>query len=218
MVRSLMNSPVLGLLAPTRKALVLGLKERGEATAEVLGVATYLSVAAVRAHLTALERLGIVSHTNQRNGPGRPLHIYRLTPAGETLFPQSYAPLLRAVFDAVADDRECEAKIMRFVEQAQVFELQQHVRAPSVGGRLRELVRAPTFAPFFPEYEQTAERTWCLRFRHCPLKEVASEYAQCCELEQRVVQVALGESATVEVQSRMTDGSPVCAFNVRSGG
>ena len=214
MVRRNMESPALGLLNPTRKALVLGIKERGQASAEELGAAAFLSVAAVRVHLNSLEQLGIVSHVHQRKGPGRPLHLYRLTEAGEALFPQTYSGILRSVLGAVSRDSECEAKVMHFIEASQVALLRQHVTAEDLTGRPAEVVESKAFVPFLPEYEQTGPNSWCVRFHHCPLNEVAREYPEFCVMERRVLETVLGDSARVEPGSLISEGAVTCSLTI----
>jgi len=91
----------LDLLPNTRRLLLLGIKERGEATADELSRASFLSIAAVRMHLYALETEGFVTHSRRRDGPGRPTHVFCLTPIGEELFPQGYAIMAMALLDAV---------------------------------------------------------------------------------------------------------------------
>ena len=46
-----------------------------------------LSTSAVRQQLTALQRDGLVTFDEVKHGVGRPRHRYRLTAAGDSLFP-----------------------------------------------------------------------------------------------------------------------------------
>src|ERR1051325_6738085 len=64
---------------------------RGEPrTVEELAGLLELTDNAVRAHLTTLERDGLVRQSGVRRGPRKPHFTYTLTPEAERLFPQAY--------------------------------------------------------------------------------------------------------------------------------
>jgi predicted ArsR family transcriptional regulator len=58
---------------------------------------------AVRVHLAALERDGLVAQDEPRRGGGKPSFTYRLTPDAERLFPKSYGMLLSQLLTVLAD-------------------------------------------------------------------------------------------------------------------
>jgi DeoR family suf operon transcriptional repressor len=209
-----MPSPIpLDLLPPTRRLLLLGIKERGEATAEQLARASYLSVAAVRMHLYSLESDGFVTHTRRRDGPGRPTHVFRLTPAGEELFPQGYAAIALALLSAIESHPECKARVFGLVEQAQEAHARAGVSATTYEGRIEQLAGLQERQGFFPLWEVTGESEWKVTLRHCPFVRVAKEYPEFCEIERRVIQAALAQG-TVQALGSRVGGEPTCAFRV----
>ena len=66
------------------------LKRCGPRSVDDLAAALHLAPMTVRQHLTALERDEMVGVTEQRNGAGRPRHLYSLTDHGDTVFPRRY--------------------------------------------------------------------------------------------------------------------------------
>ena len=58
---------------------------------------------AVRVHLAALERDGLVAQDEPRRSGGKPSFTYRLTPDAERLFPKSYGMLLGQLVSVLAD-------------------------------------------------------------------------------------------------------------------
>lgn len=66
------------------------LKRCGPRSVDDLAAALNLAPMTVRQHLTALERDEMVSVAEQRNGAGRPRHLYSLTGLGDTAFPRRY--------------------------------------------------------------------------------------------------------------------------------
>src|SRR5213596_985761 len=79
--------------ASTRGRIIILLR-RSSRTVDELAEALYLTPTAVRAHLAALERDGLVQQHSERRGGGKPSLVYDLTPAAVYLFPKSYAQLL----------------------------------------------------------------------------------------------------------------------------
>jgi predicted ArsR family transcriptional regulator len=82
---------------------VVALLRRGIATVEELARALGLTDNAVRSHLAALERDGMVTQTGVRRGTGKPAYTYALTPDAERLFPKAYGALLGLMLDVLAE-------------------------------------------------------------------------------------------------------------------
>ena len=68
--------------------------QRGPLTADEMASAVGLTAAAVRAHITAMQRDGIVRRAGQRPGATRPSQVFELTPEVEQLLSGAYLPLL----------------------------------------------------------------------------------------------------------------------------
>src|SRR5215212_298908 len=96
--------PALAELPATRRELLVTLRKRGEARAEELADALGVTVGAVRQHLQGLAAADLVAHREERPGPGRPRHVYRLAPAAEALFPRAYGELTVELLDYIGDE------------------------------------------------------------------------------------------------------------------
>src|SRR5207237_2438241 len=83
---------------------IITLLRRSSRTVDELTQALDLTHTAVRAHLAALERDGLIQQPSERRGSGRPSAVYDLTPAAEQLFPKSYGQLLYQLLE-VLDER-----------------------------------------------------------------------------------------------------------------
>ncbi len=83
---------------------VVTLLRRGDRTVDDLAQALGLTDNAVRSHLAALERDGLVTQAGLRRGGGKPAYAYVLTSEAEQLFPKADGPLLRLLLD-VLDER-----------------------------------------------------------------------------------------------------------------
>ena len=205
----------LDLLPSTRRLLLLGIKERGEATAEQLSRASYLSIAAVRMHLYALEADGFVKHTRRRDGPGRPTHVYRLTPLGEELFPQGYAGISVALLAAIDAHPECKPRVFDILAAQQEEQARADVTASTVEGRIAEVAAGKEREGFFPKCEAVAEDEWLIVLRHCPIIRVVRDHPEFCEVERRAILAGTGASL-VEVVGSRARGALHCSFRVRT--
>jgi predicted ArsR family transcriptional regulator len=82
---------------------VVALLRRGVTTVEELAQALGLTDNAVRSHIAALERDGLVAQHGLRRGVGKPAYTYTLTPDAERLFPKAYGALLHLMLDALSE-------------------------------------------------------------------------------------------------------------------
>src|SRR4051794_26431114 len=88
--------------ASTRGRTILLLR-RGNRTVTELAAALGLTDNAVRTHLTALERDGLVRPSGTRPGLRKPHITYDLTPAAGRLFPRVYQPLLHHLLEVLKE-------------------------------------------------------------------------------------------------------------------
>lgn len=89
-------------LASTRGRIIQMLRKAG-ATVNDLAAALELTDNAIRAHLTALERDGLVRSLGTRRGVRKPHQTYGLTPEAEDLFPKAYGPVLCELLAVLAE-------------------------------------------------------------------------------------------------------------------
>ena len=90
------------ILAGTRGQIAARLRS-GPATISELVEVLRLSANAVRVHLAALERDGLVEQDIRRQGVGKPAHVYRLTVDATSLSPKAYDLVLGTLLDAVRE-------------------------------------------------------------------------------------------------------------------
>jgi len=82
---------------------VVTLLRRGRRTVDELAQALALTDNAIRAHLAALQRDGLVRQGGLRRGGGKPSFTYELTPEAERLFPKAYGVLLQHLLVVLAE-------------------------------------------------------------------------------------------------------------------
>src|ERR671916_2459175 len=97
---SFSRSLPIGLRGP-RGTVLIELKRGSRLTAKELAARLGGSLNAVRHHLKELEADALVEYERQHRGVGAPTFAYRLSAAGEALFPRRYEATLTELLDYV---------------------------------------------------------------------------------------------------------------------
>src|SRR5262245_27936556 len=122
-----MSNAFARLLGETQVRL-LALLRRSRQSIATLAEALGLTDNAVRMHIAALHRDGIVAQVGaQRDTGGKPARLYGLTPEGEELFPKAYSLILGKLIE----------EIVRTEGRARAVELLRAVGAQAAAGAPR---------------------------------------------------------------------------------
>ena len=108
----------LETLTGETRARLLHLLRRSRHTITTLAGSIRLTDNAVRTHIAALERDGLVEHVGtERDTGGKPARLYALTREGEELFPKAYALVLGGLVEEIAgvDGRARAVELLRAV-------------------------------------------------------------------------------------------------------
>src|SRR5215208_4600110 len=92
------DDPASGLFGESRVRLLRELCG-GPQTASDLAIRVATSTNAVRGHLEGLRAAGLVDYRVERQGVGKPRHIYAVTNAAENLLSLAYVPVLDALLN-----------------------------------------------------------------------------------------------------------------------
>ena len=188
---------------------VVALLRRGVATVEELAQALGLTDNAVRAHLAALERDGLVAQSGVRRGVGKPAHIYALTPDAERLFPKAYGVLLNLMLDALSERLSPEALEDLLRDMGRRLAQEQ----PGLTGDLR--TRVDGAARILGELGGMADVEehddgLVIVGRSCPLAAAVDGHPETCLLAEAL----LADILSVPVRQACDPDRPQCRFNV----
>ena len=189
---------------------IVTLLRRSSHTVDELAQALDLTHTAVRAHLAALERDGLVQQRSERRGTGKPSSVYDLTPAAEYLFPKSYGLLLDQLLD-VLDERKSASDVDTLLREVGRRIATQWTIPP---GDLR--VRLDVATEVLNELgglmeQETEGETLCIRGYRCPFAAVVQKHPEVCDLAGTL----LSELVGVPVQERCgRTGPEPCRFVV----
>lgn len=202
-------------LPAARRGLLRHIKLRGEAGAESIAAALGITVSGTRQHLSALERDGLVTHRERREGPGRPKHVYALTAAGDALFPRNYAELTNELLEYVEDeDPELLSRLFDRRAQRRLARARARLAGLSFEGKVAELARILDEDGYLADFARRDDGAYVITEHNCAVLSVAMRYGLACSSELAFLQEALPEAEVTRIAHRIA-GAHVCAYLVR---
>ncbi|HET8984863.1 MAG TPA: helix-turn-helix domain-containing protein [Trueperaceae bacterium] len=221
----------------TRSALLDALLENKRDGLTLEQLATHLKVSrnAVRQHITALERDGLVTALGMRPGSRRPSRTYGLTDSGAEEFPRRYDLLALSLFEALRDtvgDDVATTVLDALVERVAARWLPGLERL-SPGARSAEVVRIMNRLGYHargvtagPQVDSSGSSTItaqgaqaglasgapvaAIEAVNCVYHRVARETRIVCRFDERLLSRLLGES--VSLTACMAEGDGSCVF------
>jgi DeoR family suf operon transcriptional repressor len=143
----------------TKQDILQHLLKRGEVTAQDLAEKLDISPQAIRKHLKDLETEGLIYHTAEQLGMGRPQFIYALTTAGRDRFPDSYnqfaVNFLDTLIDTLGKEQVSEVLQKQWQRKAQHYKLQ--LGGGTLKQRLEKLAELRRSEGYVTEWFHVAE-------------------------------------------------------------
>lgn len=207
-------SPALDSLPDTRRAILRHVKEQGEASAESIAAAAGITLSGARQHLTGLERDGLLTHSERRDGPGRPRYLYTLTAAGDALFPRAYAELTNELLAYVEDE---DPELLTRIFDRRARRRLEQTRARTAGLPFPEQVRVVAQVldedGYLADFRREDDGTFVITEHNCAVLSVARRYGLACGSELAFLQEALPDAEVTRIAHRIAGGH-VCAYRV----
>lgn len=215
-----MASTVLPALTDGKRRIVDRLKRTGTAEAGDLAHDLGLTSAAVRQHLTELERSGLVEgETGAPQGRGRPPFVWKLTPLALELFPDRHADLtvelISSIRSALGEDGLERVVATRTENQRKAYaKTVPHGTKVSVRKRVDALADRRTAEGYMAEVVDQGDAGVVLLEHHCPVCEAASSCTMLCRAELDLFQSVLGKDVRVEREQHLLSGDVRCAYRI----
>jgi DeoR family suf operon transcriptional repressor len=197
-----------------RGLVLIELKRARRLTAKELGTKLGISLNAVRHHLKELEAEALVEYERQHRGVGAPAFAYRLTAAGEALFPRRYEATLTELLDYVVQ-REGRATAVAVLEaryDALTRRLQDELGGATPAQRMATVTQLLSDEGYMAEGTASGE-TGTLIEHNCAIQAVAQRFPEICAAEARFLAAALG--AQVDRHEHILSGCSACEYRVR---
>ena len=199
-----------------RGDVLLELKRAQPLTARELADKLGVSPNAIRHHLKELEAAALIVYGREQRGVGAPTFAFRLSDAGEALFPRAYEETLTQLLERVAEKGGRAAAVELFEDHYR--ELTRKVAAELEGAdqseRVDMVARLMNEQGYMAEWQEAAG-TFRLAEHNCAIRAVAERFPEVCAAEQRFLRDVLG--AAVERRSHIASGCNACEYTITFG-
>src|SRR5215216_5478437 len=201
----------------TRRAIAKLLKTEGPIDSAQLAERLGLTAMAVRQHLYALQREGLVSAEERPVPIGRPAKYWRLTPEADRLFPEAYAELSVALINSVKDafGEEGLERVLTSRCARQRTDYRKRIRhGDSLERKLQELAKVRTEEGYMAEVRREEDGSFLLVENHCPICAAANACQGFCSTELELFRSVLGQGVSVERAEHIIKGDQRCVYRV----
>lgn len=207
--------PALTAMPETRRQIVTLLKKQGSARSEGIAAAIGVTLSGTRQHMTALEREGLIAHSDLRDGRGRPKYVYYLTPLADSLFPRNYADLTNELLEYV---EEADPELLERIFEKRGERRLERARQRTIGLSFREQVRVITELldedGYLAAFAEEPDGAFRIVEHNCAVMDVARKYSHACRTEIAFLRAALPDAEVTRI-SHMIAGQHICAYDVR---
>lgn len=211
-----------GVQAPaerkTRRAITKLLKTEGPIDSAQLAERLGLTAMAVRQHLYALQREGLVAAEERPVPIGRPAKFWRLTREADSLFPEAYAELSVALIDSVKDAFGEEGLERVLTSRCARQRTDYAKRIPpnaSLERKLQELAKVRSEEGYMAEIRKEGKGSYLLVENHCPICAAANACQGFCSTELDLFRSVLGPGVTVERAEHIIKGDHRCVYLIQ---
>ncbi len=207
--------PALSAMPDTRRQILTLLKKQGSARSDGIATAIGVTLSGTRQHMTALEREGLIAHSELRDGRGRPKFVYYLTPLADSLFPRNYADLTNELLEYV---EEVDPELLERIFEKRGARRLERAQQRMAGLPFREQVRVITDLldedGYLAAYEEQPDGSFRIVEHNCAVMDVARQYSHACRSEIAFLRAALPNADVTRI-SHMIAGQHSCAYDVR---
>lgn len=200
-------------MSETRMRILQLLKMRAGMTVGQLTDALHISQMGVRQHLAILETEGLIEHHQEKQGRGRPPHVYQLTDEANSLFPTTYANFAVGLMHEVAkfNGPGFINKVFRGRMKAQLEAYQLRLKGKTLCERVKELAQIRDEEGYMARFDEN-EDDYILIEHNCPIAVIAQEYPHVCEIELALFRQSLG--AKIVREEHLMQGSHRCCYRI----
>lgn len=165
----------------------------------------------VRHHLLRLQKEGLIStpELKRRVSPGRPQHVYTLTPKAKEQFPGNYHQLAAGLLDELC--RRLPESGVNVILEGVADQLAQQADIPVEGfeERLHCVVEYLTRQGYEARWE-TSEDGYILHTTNCPYHQLGDRTTLLCTMDMRLIASLLG--VVPRRIKHVAEGDDTCSY------
>jgi predicted ArsR family transcriptional regulator len=194
------------------KGRVLALLRRGERTVEELAAALGVSDNAVRPHLMALERDGLIHQRGARSTGGKPASVYQVMADADRLLTRAYVPVLTQLVGVLMEQMKPAELEKLLREVGRRLAAQRGAASGPLRARAEAAAQVLTDLGGVVDVEEKGNALY-LRGFSCPLADAVRAYPGTCHAVESLVAQVSG----APVRERCDRGErPRCCFELLS--
>jgi predicted ArsR family transcriptional regulator len=204
----------------TRRDILDILRLRGQATVDELvdDLARrrgHITSVTVRHHLNRLQEEGLVTaaELRRRNSPGRPQHVYNLTPQAEAHFPNNYQRLISGLLNELRRTLPPDGVNVLLEGVAQQWASELDVNGMPFEQRMDAAVDYLNGQGYRASWENSDEGV-ILHTTNCPYHLVNDQSVSLCDMDMRLIASLAG--GVPRRLSRMKAGDESCSYLIPS--
>lgn len=170
-----------------------------------------INESAVRRHLDALEREGLVSSRFERRKRGRPKKMFSLTADGRGMFPRKSGALLSLLIQTITR-RYGEEEVSSLMSVA-AKDFAEKLITKEIRGdlenRLKQLVQLLDDYGFFTTLSKHGNK-YVIEYRNCVFEDVIPQFGKyVCKIDEEVTRKVAG-AVGIEWKERIAEGDKRC--------
>lgn len=188
------------------------LRNKEGLTVEALAISLDVSRNAVRQHLTALERDGLVAKGRTQASGGRPEQLYVLTHAGEERFPRQYSWFSEMLLQMLRTEFGSAGLEEKLREMGRSVAKSLMTRLPDEGNASKRIAAIAAIMQEigYDAVAKTENNEQEIEAHNCVFHELAAKCPQVCSFDLALLSNCSGRR--VEHRSCMVRGDDACRF------
>jgi len=198
----------------TRMEVLEFLRRKQAASAEVISAQLGITPNAVRQHLAALEKEGLVMSEPVQGRRGRPSLMFSLTDKADAAFPKRYGQLATMVLNELAEmgGPALLDEVFERVAARHAGLIEKQLTGMSFEEKLDRVVESIRRAGTLAEQQETEDGVR-VTIHNCPFRNTALKYPQVCTITPRLLVKLLGAQVSQAASIHRRD--PYCSFIVQ---
>jgi predicted ArsR family transcriptional regulator len=212
-----------GTPSSLRREILIHIRQAGPSSPDALAAALGASRTGILQQLHALEAAGLVIHSAEKHGVGRPRHVYDVTADAQGLFPTDYggfaSGLVKAIEAVGGDDLVEQVFAARRRQIGDRIRRRMAERLPddaSLSDRVQALAVLQDEAGYLAEAVIDADGTLRLREHNCAIDKIARRTTAPCDAELALFRELLGDSVVRE--THIASGDRCCTYRIEAAG
>jgi DeoR family transcriptional regulator, suf operon transcriptional repressor len=198
-------------------SLLTLLQRKGALTVKEMEEGLGVTANAVRQQIGNLLADGYIEQETERNGRGRPRHVYSLTVKGRALFPHHYDEFTNSLLREIlmTEGPQKVQLLLNRMSRRMAEQYASRIASQAPADRAQELIELLNAKGILADLQVGADGILVEEY-NCPYYELARQYRAICDMELGMLSEVVRQR--VELVSCSLDGHHGCRFKIGTDG